>query len=588
MGREYILEGPEDSKVGEWFGEIKYPPFLDFENARFFGKAVCMRGSNQTISLNTTTYPGGTTGAFHGFLFELGKDKWNVKKVDEKISVSPEHQQYWQITLGQKEALEHKIKQALMTISNSIADLELVMMDFNRYKTYKEYLEDLNSKDPEKKRTAELTLKSIFVDQVDYHAGGEGQGPGRFSMAFMRNNNILPTIVQDFLEMESLEDLKTGKLKNIPKVEKNVLESKWRAYQDWLNIFRSNVERRLKELEVLVRSREKTIEEMREWVKPIIARYKMLNDALEYPGERAAEFSSKIRLAGNMYALYQSTFWIYKPFPLFEEFPAPGELKAKDMNLIHPLKDGWSLDHLVLNYNIGLSVKFPWITEEWVRNLTGAILKELKWEGRYYMLYSFMVVNFIRCNLRYANGAEIEDAVWIVTNWTTSTNVIWTKLLEGFALERELEIYMDDILGLKHKIEGRPVIFYKKKNGKYFIMQDHLNALKKFIFSVDGDEFEIGEKKLVFSSKKDMEKEFPPKKFNLKKVDKEVGLGEKARDFFRFFGIDLRWRRINSPYSMVAKDFGNKNILKPQGKRFRSVVDKLIKRMKIGTIVKSP
>jgi len=241
-----------------------------------------------------------------------------------------------------------------------------------------------------------------------------------------------------------------------------------------------------------------------------------------------------------------------------------------------------------LNYNIGLSVKFPWITEEWVRNLTGAILKELKWEGRYYMLYSFMVVNFIRCNLRYANGAEIEDAVWIVTNWTTSTNVIWTKLLEGFALERELEIYMDDILGLKHKIEGRPVIFYKKKNGKYFIMQDHLNALKKFIFSVDGDEFEIGEKKLVFSSKKDMEKEFPPKKFNLKKVDKEVGLGEKARDFFRFFGIDLRWRRINSPYSMVAKDFGNKNILKPQGKRFRSVVDKLIKRMKIGTIVKSP
>ncbi len=572
----------------EYFGDMGVPP-LYMEEGKWYGQAWATTADNQTISLNPTGYPGWVTGIYLSLMFALGKDKYARIKVSETIDVSPEHQQYWQITLAQKEALEQKIKQALVSISQSVADLELVLTDLEKYEEFSRWIKDLESEDKEKKKRAELLLKSMFVDQVDYHAGGTGEGPGRLSMVFMRNRNIMPTIVQDFMEMESDDDLKPGgKFENLPEVEKNFLRTKWAAYREWLQIFRSNVERRLDELRKLAESRKKTIEEMREWIKPTILRFKILEDALSHPSERKSRPFVFARMIGHATSITNIEVWAFKPFPVFEEFPVPGELRAKVKHEIHPYNQ-WTKEHLIFHPELGLINEYPWITEEWTNKKAKSALETMKWEksGRYYHYYTFMPISLEKMNIRLPNGMEIEDGVFQVTNWTLSANVMLTKLLEYEAKQESLEIYVDEILGLKHEIPGRPIIFYKKEKGKYRILTDHYNKLRNFVFKTEkGDVVLPDLKQVEFKSKKEMEKEFPKDRYNLKEYKKEHTIWDSIKEFFKFFGIDLKLTKFKGPYGYFTKDAANKYIAKPQSKRFDGVAGLIIKKMRIGEIVK--
>ncbi len=576
-------------RIKEYFGGISTPP-LYAQFGKWYGQAWAVSAENQTMVLNPTGYPGWITGIYLSLVFSLPKDKYKIVKVSEAIDVSPEHQQYWQITLAQKEALEQKIKQSLVSISQSVADLELVLTDLQRYEEFARWLKDLESEEKEKRKRAELLLKSMFVDQVDYHVGGTGEGPGRLSMVFMRNRNIMPTIVQDFMQMESKKDLEPGgKFANIPEVEKNFLRTKWMAYEEWLKIFRSNVQRRLDDLRTLAESRKKTIEEMREWIKPTIIRYKMLKDALENPGARKSSPHNFARPIGHAVSITNIEVWAYKPFPIFEEFPVPAELRAKAWHEIHPY-NRWTKEHLIFHPELGLINEYPWITEEWVRNHSKKILSDMKWEssGRYYHYYTFMPISLEKFNIRMPNGMELEDGVFQVTNWTLSANVLFTKLLEQKAREESNEIYVDEMLGLKHEIAGKPVIFYVKDKGKYRIHMDHYRKLAgSFVFKVGGESIILDEpKKMEFKSRKELENEFPDNQYALMEFKKERTRWDDVKDFFKFFGVDLRLTKFQGPYGYFSKDAANKYISKPQAKRFKGVTNIIINSMKVGQIVK--
>ncbi|MCK4550921.1 MAG: hypothetical protein KAT91_03125, partial [Candidatus Aenigmarchaeota archaeon] len=226
MGKFVLADGELEETTGQ--------------NPNAFGKNnmgpcfIVQAEDQQKIILNPTTAPGGIMGMYYSLMFELPKDNWNPAKPEETIEVSPVHQQYYQLVTAQKEQLEGKIKQGMASISQSIADLELVEHDKRKYDEFQEYLDELKSPDAKKKREANLRLKSVFVDQVDFHVGGTGQGAGRLSLAFMRNNNIMPTVVDDFFRMGSLEDINTGKLQDLPDVERRMLETKFNAYNQWL------------------------------------------------------------------------------------------------------------------------------------------------------------------------------------------------------------------------------------------------------------------------------------------------------------------------------------------------------------------
>lgn len=582
------------------------------KGGKYWSYALMRSGTNQNTNINPTGVPGYIMNIYYSMMFEFPKDQWRVVKKSETIDVTPVHHQYYQITHGQKEALEAKIREGMVKISQSIADLELVQHDLIKYedfeKKFKERELDPDEKgitpeekeDREKKRNAAIMeLKTTFVDEVDFHAGGGTQGAGRLSMAFMRNNNIMPTIVDDFFRMTSKESIKTDPgLMNIPVVEQRMLEVKFQAYEDWLGYFKGNVTRRMEALRILKKSREKTLDEYREWMKPTIARYKMIVDSLENASERLGAMSLRVRTSGVATSFNNITIWMWKSFIPPDPHRPPQELIEKSG--VRAIGD-WEYKNFYFHHKHGLVVDYPWITKDWIK----AKLKlddegyiklpadERIGESSWY--YSFMEITLGRSNIKTsATGAELEDGDFFVTNYMMSKNVLVAKYLELKAYEEnDMEIYIDDMLGLKHKVPGKPIVFFKKEEGKYSIDSDRYKKLEKYAF-MDGD------KKITLpadpgkmDSKKDLERHFLKDKKGKKKdlvveLIEYPGKEKKKRDEFlknvkENLGLGtVRFFLPGGPYEQNWNERIKKIYLKPNSGRFEYVANFIKSKMNIG------
>ncbi len=135
---------------------IKGSPAYEFD--KFFkpgsgpawSYALASSGTNQNTLINPTGPPGYCLNLYMSLVFDLPKDGWALKKVKETLDVTPVHHQYYELTHGRKEALEAKIREGLVKISQSIADLELVKHDLLKYEDFEEQLENAGLKIDEK------------------------------------------------------------------------------------------------------------------------------------------------------------------------------------------------------------------------------------------------------------------------------------------------------------------------------------------------------------------------------------------------------------------------------------------------------
>ena len=83
--------------------------------------------------------------------------------------------------------------------------------------------------------------------------------------------------------------------------------------------------------------------------------------------------------------------------------------------------------------------------------------------------YTFIEVKFDRTDMRTADGSMIEDGMFWVNALLLSQNALLAKMLELKAKQEELEMYINDLLGLPQPEEVRPTkpedqpIYYPKK-----------------------------------------------------------------------------------------------------------------------------
>ncbi|MFH1420480.1 MAG: hypothetical protein ABIG30_00770 [Candidatus Aenigmatarchaeota archaeon] len=385
-------------------------------------------------TINPTTPPGGCSSIWYSLMFWFSKQEWLTAKVDEWMEVSPVHAQYYQLTKSQKEAVESKIKEGLRSVQQSVADYELLLHDQRRYQEFKDYIDNKD----------EHSLKTIFVDQVDFYSGFAGEGAGRLSMSFMQQRNIMPTIVQDFYDMESEDDLeKKERFKDLPSVEKNMLRTKWRAYKEWRDkLFAKEVAERYRRISELVRSREKSIKEYREWLKPYIVRHRLLQESLGDTGRRKRALSDWYHSTGHATSQDMVTIWAWKATLPYELQKTPGELIAQEAVDVF---NQWTKKNLIFNKKHGLISDYPWITDEWVESQRKSIEKMAKPDKWY---YAFVIIETNRTNLRLQNGSEIEDAVFKMKGFHFSNNALAMKLLEKAAKEEEMERYVNELLGM--------------------------------------------------------------------------------------------------------------------------------------------
>ena len=525
----------KDLDAEEFKPKYKNNKPLNYFSKKYLGKVVIGSPPDHVTKVNPTMPPGGSDRIYYSLCFQLPKDEFLIQKFDEYIEVSPVHAQYYQITMKQKEDLENKIKAGLTSAAQAIGDYELIAHDLRKYKEFMEYIEEKD----------ERSLKAIFVDQVDYYSGGMGEGAGRLSLSFMQQKNIMPTIVQDFYELNSEEDLeKNPRFKDIPTVEKSMLRTKWRAYQTWKKLFISEVNSRYKRIKELHDSRKKSIEEYRNWLKPYITRHMILKEGFSEPSVRKEE-AGFFAPAGEASVVNVITLWAWKWLTLEEFQRVPAEFQA--MKPI-PADDEWTRKELIFDRKKGLAAEYPWITPSWVNKAIKEIYSD-GWMKKDYLYYTFYQIKPIKRIFKYADGTEVEDTDWWFRSTLFSQNAMLVKLLELKAKQEEINRYIDSLLGLPQDEDIESIVM--KNIDKKDVVELSLKEYNK-----DKDKDKQVDKKIV------------------KEILKQVRGSKKSRlkpisDFFDFFELPLMFFN-KGPYETNVSYRISKFFLGPMGSKLDS------------------
>lgn len=436
-------DSPDGKPLEDWFGP----------RGKWLGKALCVQPLEMYTKINPTTPPGMLAGLWMGLLIQLRKWEYNgVKKMSETIEVTPAYAQYYHITLQQKEEIEGKIKAGLQSVSQSIADLELLKHDERKYREFLDYFGLVFNKDEEDENAAwtkdakkmdEHALRSVFIDQVDAHTG-EG-------IAMRNIVSRWPTLITDFMRMNEETDVeKLRETLDVSRAEAVVLSSKNRLFQEWKKLFEPELKSRYRKIRELVASRDASIRSYREWVKPLIRRHKMLAEGLDtspHSYDRDIYFYSH----SQAFAHNDVKVWAWRFYTASEFYRSAGSERLATEQLEDDIKpdDKWTRETLIFGKEYGLIRKFPWLTKEWVdtqvKELT-SVNADLMVRRKSY--YAFFILDMSKTNGRFASGEEFEDADFYIHGVFMSQNVLLVKLLEMKAQEKEFDDYVDELLGI--------------------------------------------------------------------------------------------------------------------------------------------
>ena len=420
---------------------------------------------NKSTEINYTGKPGAASTVYFSLVFQLPKWGWNIAKADEWIEVSPTHKEYYDRTASTKQMLESTIKTGLTSAAQSVADYELMSHDLRKYK---EILGYFDKKD-------EHSLKSMFVDQVDVHTDMPGQPISMRSIA-----PRWPTIIADFMRLKDDENTpeKIQKDLELSRAESVILATKNKLYNNWKEIFKATAKERYTTLRGMVVARKKTINEYKEWLKPYISRFRMTKLGSERPALRKKTLESFADVTGiSSFAngIHLFTWRVLRT----AEFKKPAAEIKKDFS-VYPY-DTYLRNVLILGKD-GLAKDYPWLKydkkycpkckkyfapgieecpECHTLNLedkkyVDKIVEEdilPKWKNRemgldpYELYYIFLDYDILRLGTRLPSG-ELEDITFTIKTCLISQNILLLKILELECRNREIENYINEMLGI--------------------------------------------------------------------------------------------------------------------------------------------
>lgn len=406
---------------------------------------------SQYAKINFTGTAGTASALYYSLVFQLPKWEFNIVKPDEWIEVSPTMAKYYAETMRAREEIEAKIKAGLIAAAETVSRYELLAHDLRKYKEIMDYFE----------RKDEHSLKAMFIDQVDIHTG---EGISLRSIV-----GRWPTIIADFIKLkdEDVDPDKIAKKLNISKAEAIILTTKNKLYVEWKELFGTATKERYERIKGLVESNKMTIDEYRNWLKPHIARYKMMKVGAERPAVVKEAFKAYADITGQATFKNNIKLWAWKTLKAIEARKPAIEKVGKGF-IIDP-DDPFVINFLILGkdpkISKGLVSIYPWlakdgklsekakkviseIKEEWLAGENGLDPSEL--------YYIFFDINILRVGSRLPVG-EIEDITFTIKTYTMSQNILFVKLLELKCRELELDRYIDEILGIKAGEEGEEI-----------------------------------------------------------------------------------------------------------------------------------
>ncbi len=507
----------------------------EIELGMFAGEGIHAAPFEARGLLDLTFPMGGGTGMMLGLIFQLGKWGYEVVQMSNGITVSPVFTEYYQKTIEEKRKLEEQMKAGFASLSTAISDYELLMHDVRKYKEYLDYfariekakknLEEAQKKKDEKAiknaqeelKRAKHVLRAIFVDQVDAYTG-EGISMKTIAVRW-------PTIITDFMSlMEDYDDPKdivNALNGNISMAEATILATKCKLFKEWLTYFYQNVKERYTRLVSMAEARKQSIEEYRNALKPVISRYKQINDLETHIGP-LNRFAWH-RPDTQALSVDSETIWAWRPFISPDPFRQPREMPdnltferagfynlakyylpgkndqqkeenrkriiaaikklEKDKKTVPPVPAVPVVDRVLVTlvrqieaeYNIDcvdmVNLIYENIQELSARFVPPALAKPtkagIKWPFSPYFI--FVEMNVDRTVLKLPNGALLED-IWIepLVTYNSTQNIILGRMIEVDAksIKERREVLM--LLGeqILRDVKGREKIIRIEDVGK--------------------------------------------------------------------------------------------------------------------------
>lgn len=225
---------------------------------------------------------------------------YTVEKTEEKIFVSPQSQMHDEF-MNRRQQAEQRVKSTMQGFSELMKEKQVIEHDIRKLRSR---VENFESRD-------ETVLKADFIELVD-GAGGGQQGGDRASLKFLRDQNIYPSIVADFNEMDGVDDLEEGgKLDHLPENVKAILKKKYTMYEKWKDLYGTEVRRKLNELNSQLNATERKIEETKEWLEPYVKDMQMIQQ--KETGDRKGEFNKYYTFQGYSSMERNLEFICYQP-----------------------------------------------------------------------------------------------------------------------------------------------------------------------------------------------------------------------------------------------------------------------------------
>lgn len=446
---KFSIEKWARPQVGErylsWdFIEENIPKTHEFDMS--MGWAERLR--NCTFRYNPTM-PQRTTFTSMTFLVNMMSNRWefNLAKVDEWIEVSTAHPYYQSVT-KQKHDLVREIKEGLSHVDRAISDVELLSHDARRYKEILKYVEEKD----------EHSLKAMFIDLVDVNLP---EGVSLRSIA-----PRWPTIIADFQELTDEDDQveKITKKIEVSKAEAVVLATKVRLYKKWKQFFVSEVKDRYKAILERLYGRKASIEEYRNWLRPLIRTVQMMREVDDHTLAMHMNFPLG---AGMPFSIQYVEWWGWNKLEGLEStepHKTPKEIyetkgtRRKETPEI--TKHGPESEKVIPRFRIEPYDDLVKKLIPEVEKVHGIkITKDIILEARR-MLYEkgspgteWYVIVEIPCLIeewKLPNGLEVEDTDFKnLSSVFVTHNILLLRLIEIIAEERKLDHYIDELLGKK-------------------------------------------------------------------------------------------------------------------------------------------
>lgn len=518
-----------------------------------------------------------------------GFERW---KIEEWVEVTPAFQQYYQLTIQQKQQIEQQIKSGLASASQAVSDLELVSHDFRKYREFidlftmidkgsKLIKEGKKDQGTELKNRGEQTLKSIFIDQVDIHTG---EGVALRSIA-----SRWPTIIADFMQVKDgdIDFKKIASGYKVSEAEGVILATKNKLFIEWRDrLFRQTVEERYRTLVALVQARKRSVDEYKNMLRPLMARYKMLNEGLS--DKKAMHLMRKFpfwRPESQAMSTDYVKVWAWKPIAFAEKYKAT---RQNPLDEIHLAMAGFAEEEIELlkkpkeEGGLGKDTVKALPVEPSIDSVFRTIAKEVEseynvklsaidWHAARQMMvdrfetsakaassfetwvwspyFVFLEIPIMRTVHRFPSGTETETIFCDDIRAAAQTqNIILGHYLELIARDKQLDNYILQMLG-EAGAKGETI--------------DQL--IKELEWKTEDEKKEAGEKKKM----EEIQKKIGQAKGQAKAV--RVGVGKTLEAF----GVKSAFLRGEGPYELAFRDRVPKYFMPEVAEAYNAVINYL-------------